>query len=158
MCEFKTWFQIWGQVLSEKSHQRFVFFRFTVWFFSLHVQAHILSHGQFVIPMWRHMAFCIAYGQDVAHATMQCVGSRLWGVCVQSLHIVGIAASDHAVTCNVSFILLTQALASQWLSHKLLQHRGDASVPVSAFTDVSNAGVYHRCIGCDARCMRAASS
>jgi hypothetical protein len=27
------------------------------------------------------------------------------GVCVQSLHIVGIAASDHAVTCNVSFIL-----------------------------------------------------
>jgi hypothetical protein len=96
---------IWGQVLSEKSHQRFVFFRFTVWFFSLHVQAHILSHGQFVIPMWRHMAFCIAYGQDVAHATMQCVGSRLWGVCVQSLHIVGIAASDHAVTCNVSFIL-----------------------------------------------------
>jgi hypothetical protein len=49
--------------------------------FSLHVQAHILSHGQFVIPMWRHMVFCIAYGQDVAHATMQSVGSRLCGVC-----------------------------------------------------------------------------
>jgi hypothetical protein len=86
----------------------------------------------------------------------------LWAVgcavCGQPLHIVASAASDLAFTCNVSFILLTQALASQRLSHKLLQHRGDASVPVSAFTDVRNAGVYHRCIGCDARCLRAASS
>ena len=101
--------------------------------------------------LWRLILCCARYWSRSEHAVTQFVGSRMcivWDImfCCRDRGV------QPCITISASLILGTQASARQQCTVVRLQHRDDGTSTVTAFSDVPDTGVHHRCIWCASRC------